>query len=140
MDTKLDNTAMRHQKNISAYCLSVICEMLKELVRASFSGALKNNENNSSFDTMTQGHPEMKLICLDFSKQTEGSACQYHSSCFFKLKFIYSEKVTQFCEIFNLLLSYVVPVKSKVKILQNFVAFSEYMNFMWLMPDLHKKS
>ena len=33
-------------------------------------GALKNNENNSSFDTMTQGHPEMKLICLDFSKQT----------------------------------------------------------------------
>ena len=64
---------MRLQKKISSYCLSVICEMLKELVRASFSGALKNNENNSSFDTMTQGHPEMKLICLDFSKQTEGS-------------------------------------------------------------------
>ena len=40
-----------------------------------------------------------------------------------KLKFIYSEKVTKFCEIFTLLLSYVVPVKSKVKILQNFVAF-----------------
>ena len=31
--------------------------------------------------------------------------------------------------MFTLLLSYVVPVKSKVKILQNFVAFSEYMNF-----------
>ena len=27
------------------------------------------------------------------------------------------------------LLSYVVPVQSKVEILQNFVAFSEYMNF-----------
>ena len=27
------------------------------------------------------------------------------------------------------LLSYVVPVKSEVKISQNFVAFSEYMNF-----------
>ena len=26
-------------------------------------------------------------------------------------------------------MSYVVPVKSKVKISQNFVAFSEYMNF-----------
>ena len=26
-------------------------------------------------------------------------------------------------------LSYVVPVKSTVEILQNFVAFSEYMNF-----------
>ena len=44
-------------------------------------------------------------------------------------KFIYSEKATKFCEISTLLLSYVVPVKSKVEILQNFVAFSEYMNF-----------
>ena len=44
-------------------------------------------------------------------------------------KFIYSEKATKFCEIFTLLLSYIVPVKSKVKISQNFVAFSEYMNF-----------
>ena len=41
------------------------------------------------------------------------------------IKFIY----TKFCEIFTLLLSYVVPVKSKVKILQNFVAFLEYMKF-----------
>ena len=45
------------------------------------------------------------------------------------VKFIYSEKASKFCEIFTLLLSYVVPVKSKVKILKNFVAFSEYMNF-----------
>ena len=46
-----------------------------------------------------------------------------------KLKFIYSEKATKFCEISTLLLSYVVPVKSKQEISQNFVAFSEYMNF-----------
>ena len=46
-----------------------------------------------------------------------------------KVKFIYSEKSTKFCEIFTLLLSYAVPVKSKVKISQNFVAFSENMNF-----------
>ena len=46
------------------------------------------------------------------------------------LKFMYLfEKATKFCEIFTLLLSYAVPVKSKVKISQNFVAFSEYMNF-----------
>ena len=45
------------------------------------------------------------------------------------VKIIYSEKATKFCEMFTLLLSYVVPVKSKVKISQNFVAFSEYMNF-----------
>ena len=46
-----------------------------------------------------------------------------------KLKFTYSEKATKFCKISTFLLSYVVPVKSKVEILQNFVAFSEYMNF-----------
>ena len=45
-----------------------------------------------------------------------------------KLKFIYSVKATKFCEISTLLLSYVVPVKSKVEMSQNFVAFSEYMN------------
>ena len=45
------------------------------------------------------------------------------------VKFIYSEMATKFCEISTLLLSYVVPVKSKVEISQNFVAFSEYMNF-----------
>ena len=45
------------------------------------------------------------------------------------VKFIYSEKATKFCEIFTLLLTVCTVVKSKVKILQNFVAFSEYMNF-----------
>ena len=45
-----------------------------------------------------------------------------------KLKFIYSEKATKFCEISTLLLSNVVPVKSKVEIFQNSVDFSEYMN------------
>ena len=53
----------------------------------------------------------------------------YHNGFNSLLKFIYSEKATKFCEISTLLLSYVVPVKSKVKISQNFVAFSEYMNF-----------
>ena len=46
-----------------------------------------------------------------------------------QLKFIYSEKATKFCEISNVVSSYVVPVKPMVEILQNFVAFSEYMNF-----------
>jgi hypothetical protein len=45
------------------------------------------------------------------------------------LKFIYSEKAINFCEISAIDLSYVVAVKSKVEISQNFVAFSEYMNF-----------
>ena len=42
---------------------------------------------------------------------------------------MYSEKATKICEISTFLLSYLVPVKRKVEILQNFVAFSEYMNF-----------
>ena len=37
-----------------------------------------------------------------------------------KLKFIYFEKATKFCEISTLLLSYIVPVKSKVEISQNY--------------------
>ena len=45
------------------------------------------------------------------------------------LKYIYSEKATKFCEIFPLLLTAVHTVKSKGKISQKFVAFSEYMKF-----------
>ena len=37
------------------------------------------------------------------------------------IKFIYSEKATKFCAVHT--------VKSKGKISENFVAFSEYMNF-----------
>ena len=46
-----------------------------------------------------------------------------------KLKLVYSEKATKFYEISTLLLSTVHTDKSKVEISQNFVAFSEYMNF-----------
>ena len=46
------------------------------------------------------------------------------------LKFIYSEMATKFCEIFPLILTTVHTVKSKWKISQNFVAFSECMNFI----------
>ena len=45
------------------------------------------------------------------------------------IKFIYSEKATNCCEISTIDLSYVVTVKSTVEISQNFVAFSEYTNF-----------
>ena len=53
------------------------------------------------------------------------------SRCFIAcgLKFIYYEKATKFCKLSTNYLSNVVPVKSKGKISQNFVAFSEYMNF-----------
>ena len=54
------------------------------------------------------------------------------------LKFIYLEKATKFCEIFTLLLTTVHNVKSKMKISQNFVAFSEYMNFNFKLYQLLK--
>ena len=56
-----------------------------------------------------------------------------------KVKFIYSEKATIFCEISTVYLSYVVTVKSTVEISQNFVAFSEYMNFNLMMLTNAKK-
>ena len=51
-----------------------------------------------------------------------------HKKCV--LKFIYSEKATKFCEISTLLLSVCTVDKSKVKISQNFVAFSEHTNLL----------
>ena len=52
------------------------------------------------------------------------------------LKFINSEKATQFCEISNLLLTVCTVVKNKMEILQNFVAFSEHMIFNLIFLDL----
>ena len=45
----------------------------------------------------------------------------------------YSEKATKFCKISTLLLTVCPVVKSKIEISQNFVAFSECMNFTYLL-------
>ena len=57
----------------------------------------------------------------------------------FQIKFIYPEKATKSCEISTLLLSYVVQVKSKVEISQNFLPFSEYMNFTIVVNCRYQK-
>ena len=57
----------------------------------------------------------------------------YHSNI---VKFIYSEKATNFCEFSTIDLSYVVTVKSTVEILQNFVVFSEDLNFRLINLDM----
>ncbi len=55
------------------------------------------------------------------------------------LKFIYSEKASKFYKISTLLLSVCTVDKSKVEILQNFVAFSEDTNFKTIIdPELVK--
>ena len=78
--------------------------------------------------------PNMEIVYFDNAKVGINAVGKYMPVVrnYFSLnlvKFIYSEKGTKFCKISTLLLSYEVPVKSKVKISQNFVAFSEYMNF-----------
>ena len=52
------------------------------------------------------------------------------------IKFIYSKKATKFCEIFPLLLSYVVPVESKVKILQNSLEITFKVCFKYILSSL----
>ena len=51
-----------------------------------------------------------------------------------KIKFMNSEKATKVCEISTLILTVCTAVKSKVEISQNFVAFSEFMNFNSIFP------
>ena len=70
---------------------------------------------------------------LEFAKEVRANNAikeqQEEEKTLLKVKFIYSEKATKLCEIFPLLLTVCTVVKSKGKISQNFVAFSEYMNF-----------
>ena len=54
------------------------------------------------------------------------------------LKFIYSEKATQFCELSTLNLTVCTVVKFKVEISQHFVALSEYMYFTFKYSKLHR--
>ena len=72
---------------------------------------------------------EQKRLCKLGEQFTQNSLiCRGDNPA--KLKFLYFEKATKFCETFTLLwLQYILTVKSKVKISQNFLAFSEYMNF-----------
>ena len=101
----------------------------------------RNSFNRQNYWSFTKIIPQCYCnLCCQFSKE------EYNISYIFGLKsknskgiivkFIYSEKAKNFCEISTLLLSYVVvvPVKSKVEISQNFVAFSGlYMNFiLWV--------
>ena len=59
---------------------------------------------------------ENTVYCYTFEDIKTG--CIMLDEFYSILKFVYSEKATKFCEIFTLLLSYVVPVKSKVEISQ----------------------
>ena len=72
--------------------------------------------------------PALLYYCAVHHQMTDNNS---QCSIFMHVKFIYSEKSTKFCKIFTLLLIVCTVVKSKVKVSQNFVAFSEYMNFIY---------
>ena len=76
------------------------------------------------FETKSDLHLWNLMIFNEFSFKKNKKIYNVHV-----VKFIYSEKATKFCEIFPLLLTVCTVVKSKGKISQNFVAFSEYLNF-----------
>ena len=67
------------------------------------------------------------FISLDFLQLTCNEDQSLPNNKRSYLKLIYSEKATKFWEISTVGLSYVVPVKSTMEVLQNFVAFSEYL-------------
>ena len=73
--------------------------------------------------------PSVLYIPVDYMQFTKRLK-SFRSQILIFVKFIFSEKATNFCEISTVDLSYVVTVKSTVEISQNFVAFSEYMNFI----------
>ena len=83
--------------------------------------------------TLSQLYYSTNLVAILDSNSSKGAFTNYLKNMFLaffdRVKFIYSEKATKFCEIFPLLLTTVHTVKSKRKISQNFVAFSKYMNF-----------
>ena len=118
--------------------LILFCDSQKE---KPFTISISNWKNNSKLLERKQMHD---FQCCQFFKQKTTMwkvwifweqkhliwSIQIFHQCNFKLiKFIYSEKATKCCEIVTLLLTAVHKVKNKGKILQNFVAFSEYINF-----------
>ena len=73
-----------------------------------------------------QKQPSHQVIILQL--QRAGHSHENRSSA--AVKFIYSEKATKFCEISTVDLTGTTQDKSTVEISQNFVAFSECMNFI----------
>ena len=93
--------------------------------------ALKEESHFSKYEKIKAAYPLrfLSLTLVNTKSRLQCSNCLFIWTWTNPLKFIYSEKATKFCEIFTSLLTGTTLDKSKVKISQNFVAFSEYMNF-----------
>ena len=75
-------------------------------------------------------HRSTGVQSSQFLKLGKSAPTYFFKLCYkVHMNILTSEKATEFCAIFNLLLTGTTQNKSKVEISQNFVAFSEYMNF-----------
>ena len=92
------------------------CSFRRGLILFNLKKLTAISQNNAAFSTTAR---ILGKWCIKFHKNYK-----------IMLKFIHSEKATKFCEISTLLLTTVHTVKTKVEISQNFVAFSEYVNFI----------
>ena len=89
----------------------------EDILRQTTSGTRQNSLNSNS-------------LSLEQEQQHLGRhfLIEYHGEGTY-LKFIYSEKAKNFCEISTVDLTVTTYHKSMVEISQKVVAFSEYMNF-----------
>ena len=97
-------------------------------VKKTFHRCKFDNSNATSQELWPRFLSFMINLCQSIDT-SETIGCMTILLCSRKIKFIYSENAAKFCEISILLLTVCSTVKSKVKISENFVAFSEYMNF-----------
>ena len=115
----------------------IICMFLSHFSSGSSSSLKTRVSTRGNFGNSTGGVEKSPMITTAHSvrggqqQQRAEDVMSARKQVSHQIKFIYSEKATKFCEIFPLLLTVCTVVKSKVKISQNFVAFSEYMNFIW---------
>ena len=86
-------------------------------------------DNNLSLNLNQCRYPLITYFSQNYARGFKIQMINRQNEFRYVLKFIYSEKATKLCKISTLLLSVCTVDKSKVEIYQNFVTFSEYMNY-----------
>ena len=101
-------------------------DVFKDMIYTKFQrGLVDAGEPVGVIAAQSVGEPSTQMTLNTFHFAGRGDMNVTLGIPRYVIKFIYSEKVTKFCEIFTLLCPiyrrYLVPLKSKVKIFQNFV-------------------
>ena len=108
-----------YQKSYPTYVESLFCTFV-----------LYSTQRTNFFKLMIQSYLVLsRLINLVSTKEDFLLQDNKPPPCIKVHIFWEGHKILQICKTSTLLLAYVVPVKSKVEISQNFAAVSEYMNF-----------